>query len=358
MTFGKASPVRLSLENIHKSFGPSQVVKGVSLELHKGEIGCLLGPSGCGKTTLLRIIAGFEPISKGRVIIAGREVTNPGGLAPPEERKVGMVFQDYALFPHLTVEKNVSFGLGRRLSQTQSDKVKQLLEMVGLGSAANRYPHELSGGQQQRVALARALAPEPDLLLLDEPFSNLDLNLRDKISMEVRDIIKALDATALLVTHNQYEAFAVADMVGVLFGGVMQQMDRPYNIYYSPATLEVARFVGDGALISGTVTASGQVQCAFGQLPGKISSPCRVGGGVELLVWPEEIGIVEHGAVAAKVVQKHFRGASVLYTLELQNGEQCLALVSSHHKYGLGEAVGIDPRLGNPVVFPKPAGAA
>ena len=343
----------LKVNDIYKSFDRDDVIKGVSLELNEGEIGCLLGPSGCGKTTLLRIIAGFEIVQGGEVIIAGQQVSSGSKIVPPEQRNIGMVFQDYALFPHLSVIENIAFGISKSDRRARRKTVDHLLELVGLEGAGKAYPHELSGGQQQRVALARALAPEPKLLLLDEPFSNLDVTLREKLTVEVRDILKASGITALMVTHNQFEAFSVADSVGVIFSGSICQWDSAYNIYHNPETLEVARFVGDGAIIRGVVTGPNQVSCGLGELSGNLSLPCDSGCHVDLLVRPEDVLHDDHSEVGAQVVHKSFRGPNTLYKLELSTSEICLALVSSHHNHQLGEQIGIVPEVENLVVFPS-----
>ncbi len=343
----------LQVEQVCKSFGTNQVANEVSFSMAKGEIGCLLGPSGCGKTTLLRVIAGFETIDSGQVQIGGKIVSTPNLSVPPEKRSIGMVFQDYALFPHLTAIQNIEFGIRSKPHKVRKDKVKTMLELVGLTEAANKYPHELSGGQQQRVALARALAPEPELLLLDEPFSNLDALLRDRLTVEVRDILKELGTSALLVTHNQHEAFSVADTIGVLFYGTMQQWGNAYDVYHRPASLEVATFVGDGVLVAGRVTGPGQVESGLGLLNGNLSLPCESGCEVDLLVRPEDVLHVENAQVQARVVHKSFRGPNILYQLELSSGEQCQALVSSHHNHTIGEYIGIFPEVDNLVVFPR-----
>lgn len=343
----------LQVEQVCKSFGTNQVASEVSFSMTKGEIGCLLGPSGCGKTTLLRVIAGFEAIDKGQVQIAGKIVSAPNLSVPPEKRSIGMVFQDYALFPHLTAIQNIAFGIRSKSVRLRKEKVKTMLELVGMADAANKYPHELSGGQQQRVALARALAPEPELLLLDEPFSNLDSLLRDRLTVEVRDILKELGITALMVTHNQHEAFSVADKIGVLFYGTMQQWGNAYDVYHRPASLEVATFVGDGVLVTGRVTGPGQIESGLGLLKGNLSLPCESGCEVDLLVRPEDVLHVENAQVQAKVVHKSFRGPNILYQLELSSGEQCQALVSSHHNHTIGEYIGIFPEVDNLVVFPR-----
>ncbi|MBV6273658.1 ABC transporter ATP-binding protein [Alcaligenaceae bacterium CGII-47] len=244
----------LELDHICLSYpaqkGTQAVVCDLSLTLAEGQIACLLGASGCGKTTVLRAIAGFEPLDRGEIRLAGRALSRPGMQIDPEHRQVGMMFQDYALFPHLTVAQNISFGLRRVNAAQRTHRVDDLLEMVDLGALAQRYPHQLSGGQQQRVALARALAPEPSLLLLDEPFSNLDIDARERLAFEVRDILKAAGRTALLVTHNQAEAFAIADQVGIMQHHTLVQWDTPYALHQNPATPEIAAFIRREALMA------------------------------------------------------------------------------------------------------------
>ena len=221
---------QLELIGVVQRYGSHTVVDGVDFRLESGQIACLLGPSGCGKTTLLRCIAGFEEIAGGEIRLHDKVVSSAGQRLAPEKRRIGMVFQDYALFPHLTVEENVAFGLGRNPQEDAHLRVRQLLATVGLHGQGNKYPHELSGGQQQRVALARALAPRPELILLDEPFSNLDVGLRERLSVEVREILKREGSTAVMVTHDQHEAFAMADEIGVMYEGRIQQWDVPYNL--------------------------------------------------------------------------------------------------------------------------------
>jgi len=349
----QSAPPLLKITNVHISFGHDEIVRDVSLELSKGEIGCLLGPSGCGKTTLLRTIAGFESVQRGEVCVGGRVVSSDSVTVPPEQRGIGMVFQDYALFPHLSVEENIAFGVNKSDRKKKRETTDNLLELVGLQDSARSYPHELSGGQQQRVALARAIAPEPKLLLLDEPFSNLDVTLREKLTVEVRDILKTADITALMVTHNQFEAFSVADSVGVIFDGKIRQWDSAYNIYHRPATLDVATFVGDGAIIRGMVSSPNTVSCGLGELSGNLSLPCESGCHIDLLVRPEDVLHDDHSDVKARILHKSFRGPNILYKLELPSQETCLSLVSSHHNHQLGEWIGIVPEVENLVVFPS-----
>ncbi len=238
--------LRLAYDTPH---GLRQVVDGFQLQLERGHIGCLLGASGCGKSTVLRAIAGFEPVRAGQIALDGRVISSPSVQVAPELRRVGLMFQDYALFPHLNVERNVGFGLRRLDAATRAARVSEMLEMVGLLQAAQSYPHELSGGQQQRVALARALAPSPELLLLDEPFSNLDVDTREHLAFEVRDILRSTGHTAILVTHNQAEAFAIADRIGVMSEGRILQWDSPYRLQHHPEGAFVAEFIRGDSLV-------------------------------------------------------------------------------------------------------------
>ncbi len=352
----------LEVSRLGHRFSDKPVLSGVSFALEQGQIGCLLGPSGCGKTTVLRLIAGFDAPREGEIRLDGERVSAPGYALPPETRRIGMVFQDYALFPHLSIARNVAFGLRHLDPAARDARVAALLDTVGLSGRADAYPHELSGGQQQRVALARALAPGPRLLLLDEPFSNLDVELREKLALEVRDILKHEGITALLVTHDQHEAFAMADAIGVMHQGVIQQWDTPYNLYHQPANRFVADFVGQGVLLPGTVIDSRHIAIELGVLEGQVPEVCEAGGGcercgrgcqVEVLVRPDDIIHDDASPVVAEVQRKAFRGADFLYTLRLPGGDSVLAQVDSHHNHAIGEKIGIRLGLDHVVAFVK-----
>ena len=350
----------LALDHVAQSYGAKPVLEDVSFRLSPGQIGCLLGPSGCGKTTALRLVAGFERPSAGEIRIGGELVSRPGASLSPEKRRVGLVFQDYALFPHLSVEDNVAFGLSAMPAADRTQRIKEMLEMVGLAHEAEAFPHQLSGGQQQRVALARALAPRPRLLLLDEPFSNLDVELREKLSLEVRDILKHEAITALLVTHDQHEAFAMADFIGVMHKGRIQQWDTPYNLYHRPANRFIADFIGQGVLLPGRVLNSRQVEIELGVLEGHIPTDCGEEGGcekcdkgcrVEVLIRPDDIIHDDASLLMAEVERKAFRGAEFLYTLKLPGGSRVLAQVDSHHNHAIGELIGIRLGIDHVVAF-------
>lgn len=348
----------LRLDRIRHSYGQQLVVNDLSLRLKQGDIGCLLGSSGCGKTTVLRCIAGFESVSAGEIFINDTKMSSADLFLPPEQRRIGMVFQDYALFPHLTVAANVGFGLHQLSKAERLLRVDELLKTVGLIDVVQKYPHELSGGQQQRVALARALAPKPDLLLLDEPFSNLDVSLREQLSLEVRDIIKSQGATAILVTHDQHEAFALADEIGVMDQGEIQQWDTAYNLYHRPTNRFVANFIGQGVFIQGTVLETNQIETELGILQGKIPSQCLSGCEVcgkdcyvDVLLRPDDIVHDHASSMQAVIVHKAFRGAEILYTLCLASGSTVLSLVPSHHNHAMGEEIGIKLEADDVVAF-------
>jgi iron(III) transport system ATP-binding protein len=351
---------QLELNGVIQRYGRHTVVDGVDFSLAAGQIACLLGPSGCGKTTLLRCIAGFEDIADGQISLHGTVVSRAGQRVAPEKRRIGMVFQDYALFPHLTVEQNVAFGLGRKPQEDVHLRVRQLLATVGLAGQGEKFPHELSGGQQQRVALARALAPRPELILLDEPFSNLDVGLRERLSVEVREILKREGSTAIMVTHDQHEAFAMADEIGVMYQGRIQQWDVPYNLYHRPANRFVADFIGQGVLVAGTVGDNNSVAMELGTLISdtpvecnETCSNCDNGCRVDILLRPDDIVHDDASEVKAEVLHKAFRGADILYTLRLVSGTEVLSLVPSHHNHALGEKIGIRLDADHVIAFKK-----
>ncbi len=342
------TPPLLDVAQLSHAYGKTPVVRALSFQLARGEIACLLGGSGCGKTTVLRLIAGFEAPQAGSICLDGVVIANAQQQTPPEQRRIGMVFQDYALFPHLTVAENIGFGLHAQKSVAVGRRIDAMLALVGLSTHGQRYPHELSGGQQQRVALARALAPEPHLLLLDEPFSNLDVALRERLSVEVRDILKQSGTSAILVTHDQHEAFAVADVVGVMREGRIEQWAPPYELYHRPATRAVADFIGQGVFLPGEVTGQGEVDVELGTLRSELPLECaetclrcQRDCHLDVLLRPDDVVHDDDSPLKATVVSKAFRGADFLYTLSLPSGREILSLVPSHHNHAVGEAIGI-----------------
>lgn len=333
--------------------GQSRViaVKDLNLNIMQGEIGCLLGSSGCGKSTVLRAICGFEPAKSGEILLRDKLVSAQSINLPPSQRRIGMVFQDFALFPHLNVLENVTFGLQQLSSEQRTIVAMDWLKRVSLADKAKAYPHELSGGQQQRVALARAMAPEPDLILLDEPFSSLDVELRERLASEMRDILKSNNITALLVTHDQIEAFAIADKVGVMAEGKVLQWDAPYELYHKPATRYIADFIGRGVFIKGMVQANNKLKLEIGEIDLDPNSGKAIGQEIDILLRADDIQHDDNSPLQAEVVRKTFRGADFLYTLKLASGVEIFAFVPSHHDHAIGEKIGITLALDHVVTF-------
>jgi len=360
----------LSLQSVAVRYARSNsgraAVEGVSLGLAPGKIGVLIGPSGCGKTSLLRAVAGLERCAEGRVTMAGETLSDAatGVHVAPEQRRIGMVFQDYALFPHLSVADNVAFGVAGLERTARAQRVQQMLDLVGLAHAARRAPHELSGGQQQRVALARALAPQPRLLLLDEPFSSLDVDLRERLAQEVRVILKDSGTTALLVTHDQLEAFAVGDVIGVMDKGRLEQWDDAYTLYHRPASRFVAQFIGHGVFAPAQIVACATGPCVhtpLGELNDIAGCPLPEAfpnGECDVLLRADDILHDDASPVRALIERKAFRGSEFLLTLRLDSGERVLAHVPSHHDHEVGEWIGIRAQVDHVVTFDREADKA
>ncbi|MDR7483145.1 MAG: ABC transporter ATP-binding protein [Armatimonadota bacterium] len=338
----RGAPPVISIRSVLRRYDPAgpPAVDRLSLDVAQGEVLALLGPSGSGKTTVLRLVAGFERPDAGEVWIAGRPVAGGGVWVPPEARSVGMVFQDYALFPHLTVEENVAFGLHCVQRVERPRRTLEALDLVGMTAFAGRYPHELSGGQQQRVALARALAPQPFAVLLDEPFSNLDADLRAQVRDEVRGILKQTGTSAIFVTHDQQEALVLGDRVGVLQQGRLEQVDTPERIFHMPRTRFVARFLGRADFLPARVTAQG-LQTEVGVLPQR--PPLGNGDDVEILVRPDDIAIAPAAGGAGIVIRRLFQGGAVLYCIELPSGRRLHSL--QPHTVHLEPGARVDVRL-------------
>jgi iron(III) transport system ATP-binding protein len=343
----------LTVKDLHKSFGPTPVLTGVDLHVPVGSLTALLGPSGCGKTTLLRLIAGFDDPDSGTVAVGDRLVAGPGRSVPARRRDIGFVPQEGGLFPHLSVAGNVTFGLPRRLRR-DAGRVRELLSLVGLdGDLADRAPHQLSGGQQQRVALARALAPEPSVVLLDEPFSSLDATLREETRQAVAAALAATGATAVLVTHDQAEALSLADQVAVLRGGRLVQLTDPRTLYRHPADLDVATFVGESVVLDAEVR-GGRAHSPLGELA--LDGPAP-DGPARLLLRPEQLrlGAPDGGVPRARVRGVDFYGHDSRVWLDLADGGTVTARLEGADLPVVGQDVGITV-VGAALRFPGEAG--
>jgi len=343
----------LECHGLTKQFGQVQAIVGLDLTVMPGQVVALLGPSGCGKTTALRLIAGFEQPDGGSISVGGRQVCQPGYAMPPEQRNVGMVFQEGALFPHLTVAQNVAYGLSR--GNGRDKRVEEVLELVGLDGLGRRMPHELSGGQQQRVALARALAPRPEVLLLDEPFSNLDPRLREQVRKDVLEILKSGNITAIFVTHDQEEALFVGDIVAVMNEGRVEQTGSPEEIFHSPATRFVAEFFGMVDFIpawregSRLLTEVGSVSWPDGI--GPLGPPAEIAGdtseNLEVMVRPDCLNCVPSGQGQGTITSREFRGPFYLYRVALPSGHSVRCLLSHINDLPIGATVTVDLRHGH-----------
>ena len=341
----------LECKDLVKTFNGVSAVSGLNLSIAKGEILALLGPSGCGKTTALRLIAGFESPDQGVIVIGGQTVNENSHTAPPEKRRVGMVFQEGALFPHLSVEQNIAYGLPKDTYREQ--RVTEVLDLVGLTAQKNRMPHELSGGQQQRVALGRALAPQPEILLLDEPFSNLDSNLREQVRRDVLAILKASRVTAIFVTHDQEEALFLGDVVAVMNDGQIEQTGSPEAIFHHPITKFVAQFIGMVDFLCAE-EGDGELHTEVGTVPwpeleSKIpqDSSTRSRDRIEVMVRPDCLECIPAEDGSGVVVDREFRGAFYLYRVELPSGSSVRCLLSHTSEYPIGSSVTVSLRDGH-----------
>lgn len=347
--YGSTSSI-LELRSVSCAYDPSRpAVQNISFSIQEGEILCLLGPSGCGKTTILRAIAGFEPVRSGQIFLSDRLVSSSSETVPTEERRVGMVFQEYALFPHLRVADNIAFGLHQLARAERASRVQAMLQLTGLEGLERRYPHELSGGQQQRVALSRALVQNPVLLLLDEPFSNLDPDMASRMRQDLHALLHRMKTTTILVTHDHDEAFAMADRIAVLNRGEIEQLDSPELIYHLPATRFVADFVGQADFITGQIE-QGVVHTELGAFPNTLDGV--EGTHVVVMIRPDDIHLVPNTSAEPRIVARQFRGSENLYTVQLPSGQVVHSSESSTSVYQEGTAVELRVSATHTVLFP------
>jgi iron(III) transport system ATP-binding protein len=349
----------LELRSVSCAYDPGRpAIRDMSFSIREGEILCLLGPSGCGKTTVLRAIAGFEPVQCGQIFLSGQLVSSSSETIPTEQRRVGMVFQEYALFPHLRVTDNIAFGLRHLSRDERIRRVQEMLRLAGLEGLERRYPHELSGGQQQRVALARALAQNPVVLLLDEPFSNLDPDTAGRMREEVHALLHRMKTTTILVTHDHDEAFAMADSIAVLNQGHLEQLDSPELVYHMPATPFVADFVGQADFLPGQIR-QGLVHTELGEFPNTLNS--AEGTSVVVMIRPDDIHVAPNQSAEARIAARQFRGSENLYTVRLPSGQIIHSSESSTSVYQQGTPVEIRILATHTVLFdvsalPRPPG--
>ncbi|ALR14707.1 MULTISPECIES: ABC transporter ATP-binding protein [Vibrio] len=331
----------LSIKNLTCHYDDQTVLESLSLEVEQGQIVCLLGASGCGKTTLLKAVAGLLPLSSGQMSLNSLIIDDGENWLPPEQRNIGMIFQDYALFPHLTVAENIAFGLKNETAQQKLLKVEEMLGLVHLKGYGDRYPHQLSGGQQQRVAIARSLAYKPDLLLLDEPFSNIDTQVRHELIREIRKIFKQQGVTAIFVTHSREEAFAFSDKMAVMNNGIIEQYGTASELYYQPSSKFVADFLGGGSYLAATRVSQGEFETHLGVIEASAQQDIQLQEECALLLRPQHVQVQADEESAVKVLEQHFMGDHCRYVIDV-NGDRLLATSVQALNVGDSVAVKID----------------
>ena len=344
------SDAKLNLQSVGIVLDSKTILDDVNLKIDTGEIVSLMGSSASGKTSLIRSIAGFHNISSGVIQIDGHIVDDSIRRSDVAMRNVGVIFQDLALFPHLTVRENICFGLNNIDSTQQQNRAKKLEDLLSIENITNRYPNQISGGQQQRVAIARAIAPKPNLLLLDEPFSALDYELKDNLMSDIMKLIKSENITAILITHSAEEAFKMSDKIAFISNNTITQFANPYDIYHRPASKEIANFFGISSYIKAKITDSSHIKCILGDFVGMVDQYNK-DAKVDLLIRPDDIIHDDDSLFSAKVTEKTFRGSDFLYELELKDGQKIFCFAPSHHNHQVNEVIGIKLDLDHLVIF-------
>ena len=344
---------KLELNNISLKLDSEEIISNLNLQVVENEIVSIVGASASGKSSLLRTIAGFENIYSGRILINQKIVNSSTDSIPPEKRNVGIIFQDLALFPHLTVMENIKFGLSGISKNIQTERCNNLLNILNIEDIEDKFPHQISGGQQQRVAIARAIAPKPDILLLDEPFSALDEELKDQLIKDVKSLLKKEEITAIIITHNIKEALEISDKIGFLSERKIIQYDTPYDIYHKPNTKEIANFLGQNRYINGKIVDTNHVKTQLGSFSIKDSISFKKDEIVDVMIRPDDIIHDDNSKITAKVVSKIFHGSDFLYELELPSKENILCYTPSHHDHSINELIGIKALLDHIILFKK-----
>jgi len=342
--------MKLEIEDVSLSIEGNLILDNLSLNIDEYEIISLIGPSASGKSSLLRIIAGFENISSGKVKLNGLIVDDQSTIVQPQNRNIGIIFQDLALFPHLSCKDNIIFGITNYSEDHKRQRLDRLCNLLDITSIKDKFPHEISGGQQQRIAIARALAPRPEILLLDEPFSALDEELKETLIHDVKNLLKEEKITTIVITHNIKEAFELSDKIAFLDNKKIIQFDTAYNLYHKPYTKEIANFCGIGSFIKGTVIDSNHVSTILGDLFGD-TSKYKVGSNVSVMIRPDDIIHDDNSSQSAKVLEKIFFGSDFLYKLELSEGEKIFCYTPSHHNHAINEVIGIKPVIDHLILF-------
>ena len=344
--------MKLEIENISLNLDNDRILDNLSLTVKEEEIISIIGPSASGKSSLLRVIAGFENISSGKVKLNGQTVDDTSTIIEPQERNIGIIFQDLALFPHLSCAENITFGISELSSKEKTERLDRLEKVLDIIEISKKYPHEISGGQQQRVAIARALAPQPEILLLDEPFSALDENLKEKLLADVKILLKEEKITTIVITHNIKEAFQISDKIAFLNNKKIIQFDSAYNIYHKPLTREIANFCGIGSFINGEIIDKNHVETSLGKHFGDTTS-YEIGSSIDILIRPDDIIHDDDSTKSARVIEKNFHGSDFLYKLKLNSGENIFCYTPSHHDHGLNEVIGIKSEMDHLILFNK-----
>ena len=342
--------MKLEIENISLNIDGNLIIDNLNLNICEQEIISIIGPSASGKSSLLRIIAGFENVNSGRVKINGVIVDDRSKVVEPQNRQVGIIFQDLALFPHLNCEDNILFGISKHTPAEKFKRLNRLSNLLDISGILKSFPHEISGGQQQRIAIARALAPKPEILLLDEPFSALDEKLKETLMSDVKKLLQEEKITTIVITHNIKEAFEISDKIAFLDNKKIIQYDTAYNLYHKPLTKEIANFCGIGSFINGKVIDANHVQTKLGQFFGN-TSQFNIGSNVKVMIRPDDIIHDDNSTQSAKVIEKSFHGSDFLYKLELSDGERVFCYTPSHHNHALNEVIGIKRVIDHLIIF-------